>query len=148
MHTLRTLIFARHLFSHVHIFAAYVFAPEALGINFRYVSIFARWLFSLFFLRKSIRSNFRVFLHAYKYSHKFDMLASVFAFFSWLKLMSFWLWLEWIVRICQTYGIVKWPKNSKKQFVNQFESMGDRHHYCIKSIFPEVAMVSAPSVHL
>ena len=49
--TLRTLIFARHLFSRVHIFAAYIFAPEALGINFRYVSIFAWWLFS-FFLQK------------------------------------------------------------------------------------------------
>ena len=46
--TLRTLIFARHLFSRVHIFAAYIFAPEALGINFRYVSIFAWWLFSFF----------------------------------------------------------------------------------------------------
>ena len=51
LHTLRTLIFARHLFSRVHIFAAYIFAPEALGINFRYVSIFAWWLFS-FFLQK------------------------------------------------------------------------------------------------
>ena len=48
LHTLRTLIFARHLFSRVHIFAAYIFAPEALGINFRYVSIFAWWLFSFF----------------------------------------------------------------------------------------------------
>ena len=46
---LRTLIFARHLFWRVHIFAAYIFAPEALGINFRCVSIFAWWLFSLFF---------------------------------------------------------------------------------------------------
>ena len=48
LNTLRTLIFARHLFSRVHIFAAYIFAPEALRINFRYVSIFAWWLFSLF----------------------------------------------------------------------------------------------------
>ena len=48
LYTLRTLIFARHLFSRVHIFAAYIFAPEALGINFRYVSIFAWWLFSFF----------------------------------------------------------------------------------------------------
>ena len=48
LNTLRTLIFARHLFSRVHIFAAYIFAPEALGINFRYVSIFAWWLFSFF----------------------------------------------------------------------------------------------------
>jgi hypothetical protein len=48
LHTLRTLIFARHLFSRVHIFAAYIFASEALGINFRYVSIFAWWLFSFF----------------------------------------------------------------------------------------------------
>ena len=32
----------------MHIFAAYIFAPEALGINFRYVSIFAWWLFSFF----------------------------------------------------------------------------------------------------
>merc|ERR1712074_432360 len=30
------------------IFAAYIFAPEALGINFRNVSIFAWWLFSFF----------------------------------------------------------------------------------------------------
>ena len=44
----RTLIFARHLFSRVHIFAAYIFAPEAPGVNFRYVSIFAWWLFSFF----------------------------------------------------------------------------------------------------
>ena len=50
-YTLRTLIFARHLFSRVHISAAYIFAPEALGINFRYVLIFAWWLFS-FFLQK------------------------------------------------------------------------------------------------
>ena len=48
LNTLRTLIFARHLFSRVHIFAAYIFASEALGINFRYVSIFAWWLFSFF----------------------------------------------------------------------------------------------------
>ena len=48
MNTLRTLIFARHLFSRVHIFAAYIFAPEAPGVNFRYVSIFAWWLFSFF----------------------------------------------------------------------------------------------------
>ena len=48
VYTLRTLIFARHLFSRVHIFAAYIFASEALGINFRYVSIFAWWLFSIF----------------------------------------------------------------------------------------------------
>ena len=48
LYTLRTLIFARHLFSRVHIFAAYIFVPEALGINFRYVSIFAWWLFSFF----------------------------------------------------------------------------------------------------
>ena len=47
-YTLRTLIFTRHLFSRLHIFAAYIFASEALGINFRYVSIFAWWLFSLF----------------------------------------------------------------------------------------------------
>ena len=33
--TLRTLIFARHLFSRVDIFAAYIFAPEVRGINFR-----------------------------------------------------------------------------------------------------------------
>ena len=46
--TLRTLIFARHLFSRVHIFAAYIFAPEALGIDFRDVSIFAWSLFSFF----------------------------------------------------------------------------------------------------
>ena len=32
----------------MHIFAAYIFAPEALGIDFRYVSIFAWWLFSFF----------------------------------------------------------------------------------------------------
>ncbi len=65
-YTLRTLIFARHLFSRVHIFAAYIFAPEALGINFRDVSIFAWWLLSFFFSRKSIGSNFRACLHAYK----------------------------------------------------------------------------------
>ena len=46
--TLRTLIFARHSFSRVHIFAAYIFAPGALEINIRYVSIFAWWLFSFF----------------------------------------------------------------------------------------------------
>ena len=46
--TLRTLIFARHLFSRMHIFAACIFAPEAPGVNFRYVSIFAWWLFSFF----------------------------------------------------------------------------------------------------
>ena len=38
--TLRTLIFARHLFSRVHIFAAHIFATEALGINFRYALVF------------------------------------------------------------------------------------------------------------
>ena len=56
--TLRTLIFARHLFSRVHIFAAYIFAPEALGINFRYVSIFAWWLFSLFSLENPLEVIF------------------------------------------------------------------------------------------
>ena len=58
-HTLRTLIFARHLFSHVHIFAAYIFAPEAPGVNFRYVSIFAWWIFSRLDGKLSLGINFR-----------------------------------------------------------------------------------------
>ena len=82
----RTLIFARNFFSRVHIFAAYIFAPEALGINFRDVSIFAWWLFSFFFSRKSIGSNFRACLHAHKYSQKFDMLACIHT--KWASLFS------------------------------------------------------------
>ena len=81
----RTLIFARHLFSRVHIFAVYMFAPEALGINFRYVSIFA-WLLFSFFLQKSIGSNFCACLHARKYSQKFDMLVCIHT--KWASLFS------------------------------------------------------------
>ena len=47
--TLRTLIFARHLFSRVHIFAAYIFAPEARGINFRSMFQFSLGGYFLFF---------------------------------------------------------------------------------------------------
>ena len=67
----------------MHIFAAYIFAPEALGVNFRDVSIFAWWLFS-FFSRKSIGSNFHACLHAHKYSHKFDMFIIIQTKFSTL----------------------------------------------------------------
>ena len=56
--SLRTLIFARHLFLRVHIFAAYIFATEALGINFRYVPIFAWWLFSFFSLENPLEVIF------------------------------------------------------------------------------------------
>ena len=83
--TLRTLIFARHLFSRVHIFAAYIFAPEALRINFRDVSIFAWRLFS-FFLQKNPLEVIFAPVHAHKYSQKFDMLACIHT--KWASLFS------------------------------------------------------------
>ena len=71
--TLRTLIFARHLFSRVHIFAAYIFAPEAPGVNFSLCLNFRLAVIFVFFLQ----SNFRACLHAHKYSHKFDMFITI-----------------------------------------------------------------------
>ena len=85
MGTLRTLIFARHLFPRVHIFAAYIFAPEALGINFRYVSIFAWWLFSFFSPENPLEVIFAP-VYAHKYSQKFDMLACIHT--KWASLFS------------------------------------------------------------
>ena len=83
--TLRTLIFARHLFSRVHIFAAYIFAPEALGINFRYVSIFAWWLFSFFSPENPLEVIFAP-VYMLINSQKFDMLACIHT--KWASLFS------------------------------------------------------------
>ena len=69
----------------MHIFAACFFAPEALGINLAMFQ-FSLGVYFRFFSRKSIEINFRACLHAYKYSQKFDMLASIHT--KWASLFS------------------------------------------------------------
>ena len=49
LNTLRTLIFNKHLFSRVPIFAAYIFAPEAPGVNFAMFQFSLGGYFRLFF---------------------------------------------------------------------------------------------------